>query len=254
MARVALCLHGVRQLGEIIQDRLHPRRRRIGAIEPLLARGVQVQRVGLRIGIVDAAGRRRRRVALAVTEKYLIGKAKRHAVGPRSTHDRLMIIVAHGVIVGEKFQERHIAFLHVEEGHGLAGIVRRAAGRGRVGRGDRRLQVVQAAGRVAPRGMFLVDRAIHLLVHLEELMDGVGGIGIIGHGRPGHLEWPGGQRVDVGDAGIRTQGGSKTRAPGPEQELVGGGQAGVAARHAEDSSKRRIGRHAADVGCGERCV
>ena len=65
---------------------------------------------------------------------------------------------------------------------------------GRVGRGDRRLQVVQAAGRVAARDVLAVDRAIHLLIHLEELMDGVGRVGVVRHGRAGHLERAGRQR------------------------------------------------------------
>ena len=95
---------------------------------------------------------------------------------------------------------------------------------------------MQAAGRIAPGNVLIVDRAIHLLVHLEELVDGVAGIGVIGHGRAGQLERPGRQGVDVGDAGIRAHAVWQTGAAGSEQELVGGGQSGIAARQAENGS------------------
>ena len=199
-----------------------------------------------RIGIVDAAGRRRHGVALAVAEEHLIGKAQRNAVRSGAAHDRLMIVVAHGVLVGEEFQIGHVVLLHVEERHDLAGIVRRAAGGGRIGRGDERLQVVQAAGRIVPGDVLAVDRAVHLLVHLEELVDGVGGIGVIGHVRAGQLERSGRQVADIGDAGVRANADGQTRAAGAEQELVAGGQAGIAAGDAEDGGACRV-LYAAEV-------
>src|SRR5215813_12059158 len=64
------------------------------------------------------------------------------------------------------------------------------------------------------------DRAIHLLVHLEELMDGVARVGVIRHGRAGHLEGTGRQRVDVGDAGVGAGLVGQPGAASAEQELV----------------------------------
>ena len=130
----------------------------------------------------------------AVGEEDLIGEAERDAVRPGAAHHGLVVVVAHGVLVGERLEQRHVALLHVEDRHGLAGVVRTCGGeRRRIGRGDRRLEVVQAAGRVAPGDVLGVDRAVHLLVHLEELMDGVGRVGVIRHARAGHLERAGRQ-------------------------------------------------------------
>src|SRR6516225_2675737 len=85
---------------------------------------------------------------------------------------------------------------------------------------DRGLQIVQATGRVAGRDVFLVDGAVHLLVHLEELVDRIAGEGVVWHGLAGHFERSRGQRVDVCDADIRTERGAQTRPPGAKQELV----------------------------------
>jgi hypothetical protein len=65
--------------------------------------------------------------------------------------------------------------------------VRRAGGRDAVGRRNRRLQVMQTAGRVYFRYVLLIDRAIHLLIHLEVLVDGIAGEGIKRHRWAGHL-------------------------------------------------------------------
>src|SRR5581483_6728115 len=84
-------------------------------------------------------------------------------------------------------------------------------------------------GRIASRDVLVVDGAIHLLVHLEELMDGVARVGVIGHGRAGHLEGARRQRVDVGDARIRSQSGRQAGSTCAEQELIGWRKAGVGA-------------------------
>src|SRR6266478_3105890 len=114
---------------------------------------------------------------MAIAEEYLIGKAQGLAIWARAAEHRLVIIVAHRVCVGERFEEWRVAVLHVEKGHGLPGIMRRAAGRRAVGRGNRRLEIVQAARWVSLRHMLFVDGAIHLLDHLEVLVDRVAGEG-----------------------------------------------------------------------------
>ncbi len=66
-------------------------------------------------------------------------------------------------------------------------------------------------------------------------MDRVARIGVIWHRRSGHLERPGRQGVNIGNARIRTHRIRQTRAAGAEQELIFRGQAGVAAGEAEDA-------------------
>ena len=161
-----------------------------------------------------------------------------------------MVVVAHGELVGERLEQRHVALLHVEDRHGLAGVAgdlrRHGERRGCEGGGDRRLQVVQAAGRVAPGDVLPVDGAIHLLIHLKKLMDGVGRVGVIRHARAGHLEGAGRQRVDVGDARVGADIVGQPGAAGAEQELVLRRQARIAARDRQDEGDRRI-LHAGEI-------
>jgi hypothetical protein len=173
LASPAHRLHGIGQRTQIIRDRGNARLARIGTIEPLRARGIEVECSSLRIGTIDIGRRGRRGMAQPVAEEQLICKAERLAVRTRAAEHWLVIIVAHRVRVGERFEEWRIAFLHVEKGHGLAGIMRRAARRRAVGRRNRRLEILQAARRVPLRHMLFVDGAIHLLDHLEILMDRV---------------------------------------------------------------------------------
>ena len=105
---------------------------------------------------------------------------------------------------------------------------------------------MQAAGRVAAGHVLPVDGAIHLLIHLEELMDGVGRVGVIRHGRAGHLEGAWRQRVDVGDADVGADSVGQPGAAGAEQELVLRRQARIATRNRQDEGDRRI-LHAAEI-------
>ena len=150
----ALGLHGVGQRLQVVRDRRDSGLSLVGAIEPLRTLRIEIEGSGLRVGIVDVGRRRRRGIAVAVAEEHLVGEAERLAVRARAAQYRLVIVVAHRVFIGEGLEERRVALLHVEERHGLAGVVRRARGRRAVGRGDRGLQIVQTAGRV-----FLGSRA-----------------------------------------------------------------------------------------------
>src|ERR1700730_19382590 len=106
--------------------------------------------------------------------------------------------------------------------------MRRAAGR-RVERGrNRRLEIVQTTGWVVPRQMLRVNGAIHLLVHLEILMDCVAGEGVVGHRRASQLEWSRWERVDVRNPGIRTERRGQAGASGCEEELILRRQARIA--------------------------
>jgi hypothetical protein len=182
----------------------------------------------------------------------LVREAEWYAVWPGATHDRLVIIVAHGVLVGEGLEVRHVPPLHIEEFHRLAGVVGRAAGRGRVSRGDGGLQVVQAACRIVFRHVLGVDGAIHLLIHLKELMDRIAGICIIGHRRSGDLEWAGRQRGDIGDANVWTFVVRKASAAGIVEEPVRSWQTRVTAHCGEAEVRRKL--HAVNIGRRQRGV
>jgi hypothetical protein len=87
-------------------------------------------------------------MAAPITEKHLVGEAERLAVRTRAAKHRLVIVVAHRVPVGERFENRCVAVLHVEERHRLPGVMWRAGRRRAVRRRDRRLQIMQTACRV----------------------------------------------------------------------------------------------------------
>src|SRR3981081_4182348 len=107
---------------------------------------------------------------------------------------------------------------------------------------------------VSPRHVFLVDRAIHLLHHLEILMDGVAGEGIERHGRPRHLEWPRRQGFDIGDARVGTEREAQPGATGAEQKLILGWQPRVPARETQDPDIRRDRANTAHVGWRQYAV
>ena len=125
--------------------------------------------------------------------------------------------------------------------------MRRGAGRGREGSGDRRLEIVEAARRVALRHLLLVDGAIHLLEHLEELVDGIAREGVERHRRTCQLERTRRQGVDVGDPGIGTERGGETGSPSGEKELIRRRKARITPGNAEDPRVWRKGTHAGDV-------
>ncbi len=140
------------------------------------------------IRIINAGRRRRCWIAVAVAEEDLIGKAKGLAVRACAAKHGLVIIVAHGVFVSEGFEEWRVAVLHVEELHGLPGVVRSSARRRGVGGVNRRLEIMETTGGVALGDVLRVDGAIDLLDHLKVLMDGIAGISIEGQVRAGQLE------------------------------------------------------------------
>src|SRR5579859_5360052 len=95
---------------------------------------------------------------------------------------------------------------------------------------------METSCRVVLRYVLLVDGTIHLLDHLEVLMDGVAREGVERHGWAGHLERTRRQVVDVRDAYIWTQREPQTRSPSAEQELIRWWQAGVATRDGQNTN------------------
>ncbi len=61
--------------------------------------------------------RRFRGIAVGVAEEDGVGETQHEAVGTGATHDWLVVVIAHGISVGQILQVRRIAFLDVVEGH-----------------------------------------------------------------------------------------------------------------------------------------
>ena len=101
-------LCGIRTFGEV-------------AVE-IQVHGVNVVRAGKRIGIGDVRGRGRG-IAVAVGPEDRIAGAQHHVIRAGAAHDRLMIVVAHGVLVGEGLQDRNVSLLDVVERHGIAAAI-----------------------------------------------------------------------------------------------------------------------------------
>jgi hypothetical protein len=74
---------------------------RVGAVEPFRSLLIEIERVRLRVGIVDGVRRRRCRIAHAITEEHLICKAERDAVRTGAAQDWLVSVVADGKFVGK---------------------------------------------------------------------------------------------------------------------------------------------------------
>jgi len=115
-------------------------------------------------------------------------------IGARAAHERLMKIVAHGVLISEALEERGVARLYVIESHGIAAAVVVDGGRRvkridlvRIVRYDEGIKIVQAARRIVLGG--ILDVAIRLLPHLEEPVRRITGVGIVGKVRPLQWEW-----------------------------------------------------------------
>ena len=76
---------------------------------------VPIVGAGLRIGIFDLLGRWSGDVAVAIAVPHGIGVAEHDVVGAGASHDRLVHVVAQGVVVGEKLHVGSVALLHVIE-------------------------------------------------------------------------------------------------------------------------------------------
>lgn len=108
---------------------------------------------------------------------------------------------------------------------------------------------METTRRVVSRYVLGVDSAIHLLDHLEVLMDSVARIGVERRSRARQLERPRQKLVDVGDAQIWTLVVRQTCATGSEQELSPGRQPRIARRQ-EAGIGRKL--HAVYVGRRQR--
>ncbi len=185
MARSAAWSRAVRKRGEIIANWLDARLSGIAAFGEVAVEsqvdGVDVVGAGLRFGIGDDRARRCRGSALPVAPKDGVAETEHDVVGAGAAHHGLVKIVAHGKLVGETLQNRSIAGLHVVEGHRVSAaiVVDCAAAKWvrNVRVRDKRIQIVQATGRIVARRV--ADIAVRLLPHFKEAVSSVAGEGII---------------------------------------------------------------------------
>src|SRR5882762_1902069 len=91
LSRATLGLHRIGQRLQIARDRADTGLRLIRAIEPLCAMGIEIQRPGLRVRVIDVGRGRGGGIAIAVAEEHQVGEAERLAVRPRAAHHRLAI-------------------------------------------------------------------------------------------------------------------------------------------------------------------
>jgi hypothetical protein len=147
VAWIALGVNFARQAGQVLEDGENARCIRVRAVavgaaagnraaskapSAVTVFGAPVFGAGLRIGIfdlVDDSGvrsasehfytfRRFRGVAMGIAEEESITKTQHDAVGSGAAHYWLVVVIAHGVGVGQIVQVWRIAFLHVVKAHG----------------------------------------------------------------------------------------------------------------------------------------
>ena len=105
-------------------------------------------------------------VALAVAEIEVIGHGDVEMLHHGAAHLRLMVVVAHGVFIGERLEIGRVAPRHVVKRHRGS-----ALDMGGKTIGDIGVKIAQAAAWIAWRG--LRDAAIGLLPHLVEAVNGI---------------------------------------------------------------------------------
>jgi len=129
-------------------------------------------------------------MAIAVTPKDRVAAAEHNVIGAGAAHERLMEIVAYGVLVGQALQDGDIAKFDVVERHRIAttvvvnrrGIVKNRVELISVGGDHEGIKVAQAAGGVLARGV--VHAAIGLLPHLEQPVGCIAGVRVVGKPPP----------------------------------------------------------------------
>jgi len=143
--------------------------------------------------------------ARPIAEPDCVAGAHHDVIGAGAAQDGLVVVVAHRVAVGERFQIGRVAGLDVEKRHRSrsfadpAGRLRCAVGAGGNGALDPREKIGAAAGRIgwgrSRRG------AVELLPHLEQAVDRARGVGVVRQERRmlnlGELEGAGRQGTRV---------------------------------------------------------
>lgn len=141
-----------------------------------------------RIGRIDRVVGRHGCVAVVIAEPYQVAVAEHDVVGAGPAPHGLMKIVAHGIVVGECLEVRHVALLDVVEAHRGRAFASRRIGEARRLRlavltdADRHFHPGKQIGKATPaissglRGGI----AIELLEHLIEAVHRARRVGVIG--------------------------------------------------------------------------
>ena len=163
------------QRAQIRRDRRDTRLRLVGAIHVRAARVavllVPIVGTGPRIRIFDQTRGRRRRIPVAVAVVREIAGAQVNEAGAGATHNPLVKVVAHRIVVGDKLENRRVALRHVVETHrnrALTGTL--------IGKRDRwRLALAARSNSGRHPGEEIASAVIELLPHLKKTMSGVAG-------------------------------------------------------------------------------
>src|SRR3989440_11716005 len=115
----------------------------------------------LRIWMLDLVGRRNQWVSLRVVVVCRITGAQHNMVRPGSTHRRLVIVVADGIVISDELEIRGISRAHVVVSHGERTLVNWCGRNG----------PVVIARRLVHPGVQVMFAFVLLLPHLVETMD-----------------------------------------------------------------------------------
>src|SRR5579883_1500003 len=150
---------------------------------------LSIEVVGSRlwVGILDFILRWSGGIAFAIAVPNSIADPNHHRIRTSTTHDRLMVVVADGVSVSQRFEVWHIPIIDVVEAHGGGTLfIREGRKRLAIAAGSNtylnpREKIVETATGIVCTSM--VNVAINLLPHQIEAMHRASGIGIIGDTR-----------------------------------------------------------------------
>ena len=110
LADVAVALDAL--AGEVRGDGADARLRRVGAVHvgsaAVAVLGVEVRRLGHRVRVLDLVERRHRRCSAGV-EVAQVGRRDGEEIRAGAAHDRLVVVVADGVLSGETLEDRCVA-------------------------------------------------------------------------------------------------------------------------------------------------
>ena len=166
-----------RQAIDVIHDGAHTGLVRIGAVHVGTATVaillVEVVGPGLRVRVLDLVRRRHVSDAICVIVGH-VTRDDRNEVRARSAHDRLMVVVAHGIVFRERLEVGGVTGAHVIETHGDAALIG-------VGRRHRRIVLGTDADRFGDPGKQVIPALVVLLPHLEKAVYGISHVCVIAH-------------------------------------------------------------------------
>ncbi len=172
---VAVTVRRVGQRRQVTVDRGHTGSLGVGAFGVAATRvavlGVVVVGSRHRVGVLDLRGRRGGQLPVAIAVHGDVGVTDGDVVGPCSAHDRLVVVVRHGIVVADEGEGGGVAGGHVVVAHLHRPLV-----------GGLRGTVTVSGGLVHP-GPQPVVALVHLLPHLVEAVQWIADVGACLAGR-----------------------------------------------------------------------